>query len=82
MDTSLSPLRVEAFDDAGFEAIQWSTIGDFGAPEVRIVQWARNGGWTVFSQDLDAALRQRGALLEQGALVVDAAKSGARILPL
>ncbi len=116
VDMNLSPLWVGAFEEQGFEAIHWSQIGDPGAPDRDILEWARREGYVVFTHDLDfarllaltyaegpsviqlrsqsvlpdeagtlvlAALRQHGELLEQGALVViDAATSRARILPI
>jgi predicted nuclease of predicted toxin-antitoxin system len=116
IDMNLSPLWVEAFSAEYFEAIHWSTVGDPGALDVDIMEWARSGDYVVFTHDLDftrllaltqaegpsvlqlrsqsvlpdragplvfAALRQHGELLERGALVViDAATSRARILPI
>jgi predicted nuclease of predicted toxin-antitoxin system len=116
IDVNPSPLWVEAFGAADFEAVHWSTIGDPGAPDVDLMEWARNEGYIVFTHDLDlsrllgltqaegpgvlqlrsqsvlpekagplifAALRQYGGLFERGALVViDAATSRARILPI
>lgn len=113
---NLSPLWVEAFEQHGFEAIHWSQVGDPGAPDYEIMEWARKERCIVFTHDLDfsqllaltqakgpsvvqlrsqsvlpdkagplvfAALRQHAELLEQGALVViDAATSRARILPI
>ena len=113
---NLSPLWVDAFDKNGFEAVHWSRVGDPGAPDHEIMQWARQERYVVFTHDLDfsrllaltqaegpsvvqlrsqsvlpggagplvfAALRQHMELLEKGALVVvDAATSRARILPI
>ena len=116
VDMNLSPLWTGAFGDRGFEAVHWSRIGDPGAPDHELMQWARAQGYVVFTHDLDfsrmlaltraqgpsvlqlrsqtvlpdeagplifAALRQHGALLDEGALVVvDATTSRARILPI
>lgn len=113
---NLSPLWVKAFKEHDFDATHWSQVGDPGAPDHEIMEWAREEHCTVFSHDLDfsqllaltqakgpsvvqlrsqsvlpdragplvfAALQQHAALLEQGALVViDAATSRARILPI
>ncbi|MGH3087784.1 MAG: DUF5615 family PIN-like protein [Rubrobacteraceae bacterium] len=116
LDMNLSPLWVKAFEEEGLEAVHWSTVGDPGAPDHIIMEWARAEGCVVFTHDLDfsrllaltrsegpsvvqlrsqavlpesagplifAAIRQHGELLERGALVViDAASSRARILPI
>jgi predicted nuclease of predicted toxin-antitoxin system len=116
IDMNLSPLWVEAFKAEGFEATHWSRVGDPGALDREVLEWARRERHVVFTHDLDfsrllaltqakgpsvlqlrsqsvlpekagpllfAALRQHGELLEQGALVViDAATSRARILPI
>lgn len=116
IDMNLSPLWVEALEEQGHEAIHWSQVGDPGAPDRDLLEWARREGYAVFTHDLDfarllalthaegpsviqlrsqsvlpdeagalvfATLRQHGELLEQGALVViDAATSRARILPI
>lgn len=113
---NLSPLWVTAFETQDFEAVHWSRVGDPGAPDRDLLEWARREGYVVFTHDLDftrllaltyaegpsvvqlrsqsvlpgevgtlvfAALRQHGELLERGALVViDAATSRARILPI
>lgn len=113
---NLSPLWIEALEEEGFEAKHWSEVGDPGAADRIIMEWARMEGHVVFTHDLDfsrllaltrsegpsvvqlrsqsvlpesagplvfAALRQHSELLERGALVViDAASSRARILPL
>lgn len=113
---NLSPLWVEAFEQHGFEATHWSQVGDPGAPDREIMEWARKERYAVFTHDLDfsqllaltqakgpsvvqlrsqsvlpdragplvfAALRQHEEFLKQGALVVvDAATSRARILPI
>ncbi|QIN78127.1 hypothetical protein GBA65_05955 [Rubrobacter marinus] len=116
LDMNLSPVWVKALEEQGYEAIHWSQVGDPGAPDAELLEWALGEGYIVFTHDLDftrllaltdaegpsvvqlrsqsvlpddvgpllfAALRQHGELLEQGALVViDAATSRARILPI
>lgn len=113
---NLSPLWVGAFEEQGHEATHWSRVGDRGAPDRDILEWARREGYVVFTHDLDfarllaltqaegpsviqlrsqsvlpdeatplvlATLRQHSEVLERGALVViDAARSRARILPI
>ena len=116
LDMNLSPLWVEALEEQGYEATHWSQVGDPGAPDRDLLEWARREGYVVFTHDLDfsrllaltqaegpsvlqlrsqsmlpdeaaplvfATLRQHSEVLEQGALVViDAARSRARILPI
>lgn len=113
---NLSPLWVEALEAQGIGAIHWREVGDPGATDQAILEWARGEGYVLFTHDLDfarllaltraegpsvvqlrsqavlpdeagtlvfAALQQHGELLEQGALlVIDAATTRARILPI
>ncbi len=50
---NLSPLWVEAFEGQGYEATHWSRVGDPGAPDRDILDWARREGYVVFTHDLD-----------------------------
>ena len=50
---NLSPLWTTALGDQGFEAIHWSRVGDPGAPDHELMQWARAHGHIVFTHDLD-----------------------------
>ena len=53
LDLNLSPLWVAAFEARGYEAAHWSRIGDPGAPDRDILEWARSEGYVVFTHDLD-----------------------------
>ena len=53
IDMSLSPQWVELFSKHGIDALHWSTIGDHGAKDHVIMQWAREKEWIVFTNDLD-----------------------------
>ena len=53
IDMNLSPRWVEFFDDEGWESDHWSTIGDFGATDQAIMEWATDQGFIVFTHDLD-----------------------------
>ncbi|MEA3643579.1 MAG: DUF5615 family PIN-like protein [Lamprobacter sp.] len=53
IDVNLSPDWVPVLDEAGFEAVHWSHIGDPSAPDREIMDWAVAEGYTVFSHDLD-----------------------------
>jgi predicted nuclease of predicted toxin-antitoxin system len=62
IDMNLSPLWVSFLADQGFEAIHWSVVGQPGAADSEIFDFAAANGWTVFTHDLDfgmllAALR-------------------------
>lgn len=50
---NLSPLWTGAFGGRGFEAVHWSKVGDPGAPDHELMQWARTQGYVVFTHDLD-----------------------------
>lgn len=53
LDMNLSPRWVGFFEENGFEAIHWSTIGEPNAPDSVIMAWARDRGFVVITHDLD-----------------------------
>ena len=53
IDMNLSPLWVSYLQNAGFDAVHWSTIGSAGAPDHEIVQWAVAHKHIIFTNDLD-----------------------------
>lgn len=53
IDMSLSPLWVDYLAGEGFEAIHWSRVGDPSAEDCRILSYAANQGFVVFTHDLD-----------------------------
>jgi predicted nuclease of predicted toxin-antitoxin system len=53
VDMSLSPLWVETLRAAGWEAAHWNALGDPRAADEQIMSFAREQGWTVFTNDLD-----------------------------
>lgn len=53
LDMNLSPEWVEEFEEAGFEAVHWSRVGDIRAEDAEIVDWARQNRALIFSHDLD-----------------------------
>jgi len=61
VDMNLSPSWVEFLNSRGYETYHWSTIGDFGASDRVILEWAKENGCVVFTHDLDF-----GALLAAG----------------
>ena len=50
---NLSPAWVQALDARGFDAIHWSNLGDGGAPDSQLLEWAHDNGRVVFTNDLD-----------------------------
>ena len=53
IDMNLSPLWAEYFLRHGFEATHWSRVGDQRASDPKILTWARENDFVVFSHDLD-----------------------------
>lgn len=53
VDMNLSPGWVKVLQEAGWEAVHWSTVGDMRAPDEVIMSWARENGHIVFTHDLD-----------------------------
>lgn len=50
---NLSPEWVPYLHERGFEAVHWSTIGTYTAPDTEMMQWARDNACVVFTHDLD-----------------------------
>ena len=50
---NLSPEWVQEFKLHNIEAVHWSAIGKFDAPDSIIMDWARKNKHTVFTHDLD-----------------------------
>ena len=53
IDMNLSPHWVAAFKDAGIDAVHWSTLGAFNAPDAAIMAYARQHDCVVTTHDLD-----------------------------
>jgi predicted nuclease of predicted toxin-antitoxin system len=53
LDMNLAPSWVGFLQGEGFEAVHWSTVGDPRASDASIMEWARRGGYVVFTHDLD-----------------------------
>ncbi|MCP4699796.1 MAG: hypothetical protein GY862_23535 [Gammaproteobacteria bacterium] len=53
IDVNLSVHWVSTLKKEGFEAIHWRNIGKSTAPDEEIMEWARQNGYVVFTQDLD-----------------------------
>ena len=53
IDMNLPPIWADVFVAEGWEALHWSSIGDFGATDHEIMEWAIERGFIVFTHDLD-----------------------------
>jgi predicted nuclease of predicted toxin-antitoxin system len=53
IDMNLSPDWVKVLENAGWEPVHWSTVGDMRATDDVIMSWARENGYVVFTHDLD-----------------------------
>jgi predicted nuclease of predicted toxin-antitoxin system len=53
IDMNLSPRWVETFNESGIEAVHWSTLGAFNAPDTAIMAYARQNDYVVITHDLD-----------------------------
>lgn len=50
---NLSPRWVEALSEYGFDVAHWSAIGALDAPDVQIMDHARQTGSVILTHDLD-----------------------------
>ena len=53
VDMNLSPQWVPALQKHRWPAVHWSTVGDPGAIDKDIMDWARDHRYVVFTHDLD-----------------------------
>jgi len=53
IDMNLSPLWVPFLSSNGFDAVHWSTVGHFAAPDLEILEYSVAHGYVVFTHDLD-----------------------------
>jgi predicted nuclease of predicted toxin-antitoxin system len=53
IDMNLSPSWVPYLAQQGVESIYWSSVGDRGATDRQIMDWARAHRYVVFTHDLD-----------------------------
>ena len=53
VDMNLSPQWVSVLRKHRWQAVHWSTIGDPGASDKDIMDWAREQQYVVFTHDLD-----------------------------
>lgn len=53
VDMNLSPRWVGLLNDAGIEAVHWSTLGASNAPDIEIMAFAKTNAYVVLTHDLD-----------------------------
>lgn len=53
VDMNLSPAWVAIFQEAGWEAVHWSEVGQPSDRDEVILTWAREHSYIVFTHDLD-----------------------------
>jgi len=53
VDMNLSPDWVEVLEQAGWDTIPWSMVGDMCATDEVIKSWVHQNGYIVFTHDLD-----------------------------
>jgi predicted nuclease of predicted toxin-antitoxin system len=53
LDMNLSPEWVPYLQERGFDAVHWSSIGAYNAPDSEIMQRARENDCVVFTHGLD-----------------------------
>jgi predicted nuclease of predicted toxin-antitoxin system len=53
LDMNLSPLWVQFLTEEGIQCVHWSAVGDPRAPDAQIMQWARENGFVLFTNDMD-----------------------------
>ncbi|MDW8450113.1 MAG: DUF5615 family PIN-like protein [Anaerolineae bacterium] len=53
IDMNLSPSWIQVFEWQGWDATHWSSVGAPDAPDVEIMDWARNNEHILFTHDLD-----------------------------
>lgn len=53
VDMNLSPRWIGVLDDAGFEAVHWTSLGAKNAPDSEIMAYAKAADYVVLTHDLD-----------------------------
>ena len=53
IDMNLPPEWVDVFEEHGWHAVHWQTVGDPRASDRSIMAWARQNNYVVFTRDLD-----------------------------
>jgi predicted nuclease of predicted toxin-antitoxin system len=63
VDMNLTPKWCDLFHSSGYDAVHWRDVGDPGAPDSKLMAWAFEHDYVLFTHDLDfgallAATRQ------------------------
>jgi len=53
IDMNLSPAWVQEFKLQQLEAVHWSEVGVFDAPDNKLIDWAVKNDYIIFTHDLD-----------------------------
>ena len=53
LDMNLSPLWLAPLQEAGFDAVHWSSVGRADAPDAELMRFASTNRMVVLTQDLD-----------------------------
>jgi predicted nuclease of predicted toxin-antitoxin system len=53
VDVNLAVRWANMLSEKGIESVHWSAIGDTSAPDIEIMSYARQNGYSVFTNDLD-----------------------------
>ena len=53
VDMNLSPAWCEVFKEHLWPSVHWSSVGDSGAADVEVTNWAEANGYALFTHDLD-----------------------------
>lgn len=53
LDMNLPPIWAPYLEVEGYEVKHWREIGSISAPDIEIMEWARNNDYVVFTHDLD-----------------------------
>ena len=53
LDMNLSPALAGLLADSGHDVVHWSEIGNYRAPDVAILAWAREHDQVLVTHDLD-----------------------------
>lgn len=53
IDMNLSPAWIPILEDQGWEALHWSHVGNPSASDSKILSWAQQNGYVIFTHDLD-----------------------------
>ena len=53
VDMNLSPRWIQILNDAGWEAVHWSSVGKASAPDSEVMAFAAENDYVVLTHDLD-----------------------------